>query len=302
MNAHANTNTDANPDLPGAQVLARDSFIEMNARERARSLLDAEGQRELLGPFDALYSPWLPRQGIVAQADDGVIVLRGQLDGREAVVLAVEGRFQGGSIGEVCGAKIAGSLELALLDCEAGRPVLPVLLLETGGVRLQEANLGLAAIAEIQSAVVALRRHVPVVAVVAGMVGCFGGMSLVAGLCSHIVLTRQARLGMNGPEVIEQEAGLEELDAGDRRLVWGLIGGEQRVACGLADVLVEDDAAQVRARVLDCTRAPPAAARSSQVQLWRARIEAAAADAVLDARALRGLWNGNAGQPAGDGR
>ena len=276
--------------VPRQQVLARESFIELGARERARSLLDADGQRELLGPFDALDSPWLPRQGIVPQADDGVVVMRGRLQGRQAVVLALEGRFQGGSIGEVCGAKIAGSLELALRDCAAGRPVLPVLLLETGGVRLQEANLGLAAIAEIQSAVVALRRHVPVVAVIAGMVGCFGGMSLVAGLCSHLIITRQARLGMNGPEVIEQEAGVEELDSADRRLVWSLIGGEQRVATGLADVLVDDDVAQVREQLARLQSQPPAPARSEQVDMWRERIEALAASSDLDPAALRRAW------------
>ena len=276
--------------VPRQQVLARESFIELGARERARSLLDADGQRELLGPFDALDSPWLPRQGIVPQADDGVVVMRGRLQGRQAVVLALEGRFQGGSIGEVCGAKIAGSLELALRDCAAGRPVLPVLLLETGGVRLQEANLGLAAIAEIQSAVVALRRHVPVVAVIAGMVGCFGGMSLVAGLCSHLIITRQARLGMNGPEVIEQEAGVEELDSADRRLVWSLIGGEQRVATGLADVLVDDDVAQVREQLARLHSQPPVPARSEQVDLWRQRIEALAGSADLDPAGLRQAW------------
>ena len=272
------------------EVLARQSFIEMGARERARALLDPQGQRELLGPFDGLQSPWLPRQGIVLQSDDGVVVLRGSLGGRDAVVAALEGRFQGGSIGEVCGAKIAAALELALRDCEAGRPVLPVLLLETGGVRLQEANLGLAVIAEIQSAVVALRRHVPVVAIVAGLVGCFGGMSLVAGLCSHIIVTRQARLGMNGPEVIEQEAGAEELDAGDRRLVWSLIGGEQRVATGLADALVEDDAAQLRGQWLSFVSQAPGPARSSQVAAWRARIEALAAREDLGPQELRAAW------------
>jgi malonate decarboxylase beta subunit len=280
----------ATQTAPQPSVLARQSFIEMSARERARSLLDPEGQRELLGPFDGMQSPWLPRQGIVPQSDDGVVVLRGRLDAREAVIAALEGRFQGGSIGEVCGAKICAALELALRDCEAGRPVLPVLLLETGGVRLQEANLGLAVIAEIQSAVVALRRHVPVVAVIAGMVGCFGGMSLVAGLCSHIVITRQARLGMNGPEVIEQEAGVEELDAADRRLVWSLIGGEQRVATGLADALVEDDAAQVREQVRGFALQAPAAARSTRVAAWRARIDALAAREDLGPGELRAAW------------
>ncbi len=274
------------------------SFIELGGRERARMVLDPGGQRELLGPFDRLMSPWLARQGIVPQSDDGVVIVKGTLDGHAAVVLAVESGFQGGSIGEVSGAKIAGTLELALRDCEAGRPVWPILLLETGGVRLQEANLGLAAIAEIQSAVIALRRHVPVVGVVAGLVGCFGGMSLVAALCSRLVLTRQARLGMNGPEVIEQEAGSEELDARDRRLIWSLIGGEQRCAIGLADRLVDDDAAQVRSAVLQaCTEARSRPARSESVAAYQDRIEGAASLENLDGPGLRLLWSPQVQQP-----
>lgn len=238
---------------------ARESFIELTARERARRLLDAGTFRELLGPFDRLTSPWLPLQGIVCQADDGAIIARGSIDGQPAVVAAIESAFQGGSIGEVSGSKIAGALELALRDCERGRTVRPVIVFETGGVRLQEANLGLAVIAEIQAALVALRRHVPVVGVIAGMVGCFGGMSLAAALCSRLIMTRQGRLGMNGPEVIEQEAGIEELDASDRRRIWQLIGGEQRVASGLADRLVDDDADAVAAAVREAFSAgvPP---------------------------------------------
>jgi malonate decarboxylase beta subunit len=221
--------------------MARESFIELTARERARHLLDAGTFRELLGPFDRVTSPWLPLQGIVCQADDGAVIARGTIDGEPAVICAIESAFQGGSIGEVSGSKIAAALELALRDCERGKTVRPVIVFETGGVRLQEANLGLAVIAEIQSAIVALRRHVPVVGVIAGMVGCFGGMSLAAALCTRLVMTRQGRLGMNGPEVIEQEAGIDELDASDRRRIWQLIGGEQRVATGLADYLAEDD-------------------------------------------------------------
>lgn len=229
--------------------VARPSFIELSARERARALLDEGSFRELLGPFDRLTSPWLPLQGIVCQADDGVVIARGTIGGEPAVVAAIESAFQGGSIGEVAGSKIAAALELALRDRENGRPVRPVIVFETGGVRLQEANLGLAVIAEIQSAIVALRRHVPVVGVIAGMVGCFGGMSLAAALCTRLVMTKQGRLGMNGPEVIEQEAGIDELDASDRLRIWQLIGGAQRVASGFADALVEDDASAIAAAV-----------------------------------------------------
>ncbi|HZZ85511.1 MAG TPA: biotin-independent malonate decarboxylase subunit beta [Anaeromyxobacteraceae bacterium] len=274
-----------------ARILARRSFVELTARERARAVLDREGQRELLGPFDRLHSPWLERQGIVPQEDDGVVVLRGRLDGRPAVAVAIEGGFQGGSMGEVGGAKIAGALELALRDAERGAPVLPVLILETGGVRLQEANLGLAAIAEIQASLIALRRRVPVVGVVAGMVGCFGGMSLAAALCTRLVMTRQARLGMNGPEVVEQEAGVEELDAADRPLVWSLVGGEQRHAVGLADALVEDDVAAVSAAVREAFARPaPPAHRSEQVARFERRLAEIDPAGPLDGPALRCRW------------
>jgi malonate decarboxylase beta subunit len=254
-------------------MMLRDSFIELPARERARWLLDDGTFRELLGPFDRIESPWLPLQGIVCQADDGAVIARGTIDGEPAVIAAIESAFQGGSIGEVSGSKIAAALELALRDCERGKLVRPVVLFETGGVRLQEANLGLAVIAEIQAAIVALRRYVPVVGVIAGMVGCFGGMSLAAGLCSYLIMTKQGRLGMNGPEVIEQEAGIDELDSSDRRRVWQLIGGEQRAATGFADMLVDDDAHAVRAAIHAAfARGIPVAHRTEQVAVYLERL------------------------------
>src|SRR5580658_225775 len=271
------------------RFLARRSFIELPARERARAILDADTFRELLGPFERLKSPWLPLQGVVAQADDGVVVACGSIQGQAAVVMAIEGAYLGGSIGEVSGAKIAGSLELALRDAQRGRPVRPVLLLETGGVRLQEANLGLAAIAEIHAAIVALRRHVPVVAVVTGMVGCFGGLSLAAALCSRLIVTRQARLGMNGPEVIEQEAGIAELDASDVPAVWSVMGGAQRHATGFADVLVADDVAQIAAEVRAAFELP-AVLRTSEVERYRARLARIDPARPPTPEALRTLW------------
>jgi malonate decarboxylase beta subunit len=270
---------------------ARTRFTELSARERAAALLDPVTFRELIGPFERLESPHLEPQGIVPACDDGVVVARGDIDGEGAVVLAVEGLFQGGGIGEVSGAKIAGALELAFRDAESGRPVCPVLLLETGGIRLQEANLGLLAIAEIHAAIVALRSYVPVVGVIAGMVGCFGGMAIAAGLCSHVVMTREGRLGLNGPQVIEQEAGVAELDSEDRRLVWETIGGEQRVATGMADALVEDDVEAIARAVRAAFEAGASMEhRSAQVGSYEARLAGIDASEPLDGPTLRALW------------
>jgi malonate decarboxylase beta subunit len=274
-----------------ARRLERSSFIELGARARAAAVLDAGTFRELVGPFDRVHSPWLAMQGVVPQEDDGVVVARGCIDGRAAVAIAIESAFQGGSLGEVAGAKIACALELALRDCERGAPTCAVLLLETGGVRLQEANLGLALVAEIHAHIVALRRHVPVVGVIAGMVGCFGGMSLAAALCSHLVLTRQARLGMNGPEVIEQEAGVAELDASDRPLVWSLIGGAQRHALAMVDALVPDEADAVAQAVRErIRRGVPAEHRTEQVALYRELLTRVDPATPIDPATLAALW------------
>jgi malonate decarboxylase beta subunit len=244
-------------------LLQRGSFIELDARNRARALLDPGSMRELLDPFDRIKSPWLEMQGVAAQADDGVVVAKGTINRHPVVVLAIEGAYQGGSMGEVGGAKIAGALELAAEDNRSGTPTCAVILFETGGVRLQEANLGLAAIADIHAAIVDLRRYQPVIAITAGTVGCYGGMSIAAGLCSYLIVTREARLGLNGPAVIEQEAGIIEFDSRDKPFIWSFTGGEQRYLTGLVDAYVHDDVREIQASTVDfITRGVPAHHRS----------------------------------------
>lgn len=281
--------SDARDDV---SFVNRQSFIELSARERATALLDTGTARELLGPFDRVESPWLPMQGVTPQADDGCVVIKGKISGRPAVVVALEGAFQGGSLGEVSGAKLTVALDLAGADNEKGIPTSAVLLLETGGVRLQEANLGLAAIAEIMASILVLRKQAPVICVIAGTVGCFGGMSLAAGLSSYIVMTREARLGLNGPEVIEQESGIDEFDSSDRALIWAINGGEQRYATGVADALVDDDTVQVSAAIrYFMAKGVPPVHRSSQVALYRGRIEALDPSSQWDPKALRATWS-----------
>jgi malonate decarboxylase beta subunit len=281
------------PTLLGPhEFLARKSFVELNARERAQALLDEGSYRELLGPFERLESPWLLPQGVVPQADDGLIVARGKIRGTDSVILAIEGQFQGGGIGEVSGAKIAAALDLTLEDAKKGHPIQVVLLLETGGVRLQEANLGLEAIAEINSSLIALRQYVPVVGVIAGMVGCFGGMSITASLCSYLIMTREARLGLNGPEVIEEQSGIEEFDSKDRQLIWGVNGGEQRHATGFADYLAEDDVEAIKECIVEAFgRGIPATHRSEQVDDYLKRLAAIDVSHQLESSEVRNLWS-----------
>jgi len=274
-----------------ARLLQQHSFVELGARQRAKTLLDEGSFRELIGPFDRVMSPWLIQQGIVAQADDGVIVAKGTVGGLPVVIAAIEGAFQGGSMGEVGGAKMAGALELAAEDNRKGIPTAAILLLETGGVRLQEANLGLAAIAEIHAAIVDLRQYQPVVGVVAGSVGCFGGMSIAAGLCSYLLVTQEARLGLNGPQVIEQEAGIDEYDSRDRPFIWSLTGGEQRYASHLVDGFAADDVQAIREQVSGwISLGAPAQERSSQYELFLQRLARLDTTSQIDPQTVRQLY------------
>ncbi|MES1925626.1 biotin-independent malonate decarboxylase subunit beta [Salinisphaera sp. T31B1] len=278
--------------MNSAGLLERQSFVEMSARARVTRVLDSGTMRELLDPFERLRSPWLAMQDIVTQADDGVVIARGTIAGVDVVCAAIEPAFQGGSMGEVGGAKIAGALEAALADARDGQPVVPVLLLETGGVRLQEANCGLAAIAEIHAAIVALREFVPVVGVITGPVGCFGGMSIAAGLCSELIVTREARLGLNGPQVIEQEAGIDEFDSRDRPLIWGLTGGDQRHATGLVERLCDDDCENLAAAIAEAVTAPPATpARMRAVDTQLARLSAIDPSRALSPAEVRSVYD-----------
>ncbi len=284
-----------------ARLLQQHSFIELGARQRAKALLDPGSFRELVDPFQRVMSPWLERQGVVTQADDGAVIAKGTVGGRPVVLAAIEGAFQGGSLGEVSGAKIAGALELAAEDNRNGIPTAAILLLETGGVRLQEANLGLAAIADIHAAIVDLRQYQPVIGVVAGSVGCFGGMSIAAGLCSHLIVTREARLGLNGPQVIEQEAGIAEYDSRDRPFIWSLTGGEQRFASGLADDYVVDDAVEIGQRVRECLeQGAPKRVRSQQHEEYLARLAAVDTEVQITAQAVRDLYTAARASNASD--
>ncbi|MCT4703088.1 biotin-independent malonate decarboxylase subunit beta [Enterobacteriaceae bacterium H20N1] len=270
------------------------SFIELKARERARLLLDDGSYRELLDPFEGIVSPWLGPQGIVPQSDDGMVVAKGTLNGGPAVVIAIEGSFQGGSMGEVSGAKMAAALELAAEDNRNGIPTQAVLCLETGGVRLQEANLGLAAIADIHAAIVDLRRYTPVVGVIAGTVGCFGGMSIAAALCSYLIVTREARLGLNGPQVIEQEAGIDEYDSRDRPFIWSMTGGEVRYQSGLVDALVGDGVNAVKQAVNDAiARGVPAKHRTDNYAWYLERLTNFDTGKQADAEQIKQLFGEN---------
>lgn len=251
-------------------LAARRSWFEATARARLAGLLDAGSFCEILPPAESQPSPHLARLDLPGAFDDGVVVGSGRLAGRTVLVAAQEGQFMGGAVGEIHGAKIVGLLRRAVAE----KPAAALLLIDSGGVRLHEANAGLIAISEIMRAVLDARAvGVPVLALVGGTCGAFGGMGIVAKLCSAIVISEEGRLALSGPEVIETVMGVEEFDAKDRALVWRVTGGKHRYLMGDCAALVDDDITAFRAGASDFlagwTEPAPSLAglRASQQQL-----------------------------------
>jgi malonate decarboxylase beta subunit len=217
----------------------KSGWFDATARQRVTGLLDPGSFTEFIGPSERVQSPHLKMFDLPSAFDDGVIIGRGKLKGKDVLVAAQEGQFMGGTFGEVSGAKILGLVRAARDRKELPQTVL--LLLDSGGVRLQEANAGELAVAELMRAIVQARcAGVAVIALVGGKSGAFGGAGLTAATCSRIVISEQGRIGVSGPEVIETNKGVEEFDAQDKALVWSTDGGKNRRLIGGADAFAED--------------------------------------------------------------
>lgn len=220
------------------------SYQEATARERLQQLFDAGSFEEFLPPAARVISPHLGQLNAPVAFDDGVAVGRARLNGLTVYTAAQEGGFMGGAVGEVHGAKLVGLLRRAVQDQAAAL----VLLVESGGVRLHEANAGLIAVSEVMRALLDARAAgVPVIVLVGGANGAFGGMGIVARCANVVIMSEEGRLAMSGPEVIETASGVEEYDARDRALVWRTCGGKHRYLMGDCQQIVADDIAAFRA-------------------------------------------------------
>ncbi len=238
------------------EMLQNQSFLETHARKRAIGLVDSGTYTELAGPRDRLSSPHLPLLGEAIQFDDGVVTGVGLIGQKPVFVASQEGRFVGGAVGEVGGAKTVNIVRLAreaydkmlVLNPhlpEEKRPAV-VISFDTGGVRLHEANAGLLAHAEMMDQFQECRGKLPIISLIGGKVGCFGGMGFVAAAADVVIMSQNGRIGLTGPEVIEEEMGQDEFDASDRALVYRTTGGKHKYIMGDCNFLVPDSIAAFR--------------------------------------------------------
>ncbi|WP_291374552.1 biotin-independent malonate decarboxylase subunit beta [Acinetobacter sp. UBA6720] len=229
------------------QVMLKNSFYEKTARARIQALVDAQSFNEILKPTEVEVSPHLSALDIPGSFDDGVIIGTARVNGTAVHIMAQEGQFMGGAVGEIHGAKIVGLLHKAIQD--QAQAVL--FFVDSGGVRLHEANAGLIAISEIMRAMLQVRNAgIPIITVIGGTCGAFGGMGISSCLSSAIIMTEEGRLALSGPEVIETVKGVEEFDSKDRALVWRVTGGKHRYLLNHVQALVEDDITDIRDVIL----------------------------------------------------
>jgi malonate decarboxylase beta subunit len=235
------------------------SFYEATARERAKYILNEGTFRELVGPDSRVTSPHLPVLGEAVSFDDGVVTAVGKIRTRPVFVISQEGRFIGGSVGEVGGAKMAGLFREALKLYEKAKAKYPgtenrlpaiVISFETGGVRLHEANAGLLAHAEVMEQIQKCRGKIPVISLVGSKVGCFGGMGFVCVATDLTIMSELGRIGLTGPEVIEEVMGKKEFDSSDRALIYRTTGGKHKYIMGDCAYLVADSIGAFRAQLM----------------------------------------------------
>jgi acetyl-CoA carboxylase carboxyltransferase component len=180
---------------------------KLTARERIDLLLDPGTFTEL----DLLARHRAHGMGIEADRPytDGVITGWGEVEGRKVVVFAQDFTVFGGALGEVYAEKIHKVMDLA---AKVGCPV--VGLNDSGGARIQEGVVSLAAYGGIFFRNVQASGVVPQISVILGP--CAGGAVYSPAMTDFIFMVREtSHMFITGPDVVKtvtgEEVTLEEL-------------------------------------------------------------------------------------------
>lgn len=181
----------------------------LSAPERIESLADEgsffEIDSELFALDPLTFSAAKPYTETLAKARDtsglaeAILTGRATIDGHPVVLGAMDFRFVGASMGSVVGEKVARALELA-----ATERVPAVLVISSGGARMQEGMLSLMQMAKTAAAAERLSSAgVPFISVLADPT--YGGVTASFPVLADIILAEpQARIGFTGPRIIEQ--------------------------------------------------------------------------------------------------
>ncbi|MCR5342766.1 MULTISPECIES: acyl-CoA carboxylase subunit beta [unclassified Butyrivibrio] len=158
-------------------LLDENSFVEIGAQVKARSTDFNLKQTET--------------------PSDGVVTGYGVIGGRLVYVYAQDASVLGGSVGEMHAKKIAGLYDMAL---KMGAPVIG--LIDSAGLRLQEATDALNAFGEIYRKQVSASGVVPQITAILG--SCGGGLALFPTMTDFTFMEEKSgKLFVNSPNVLE---------------------------------------------------------------------------------------------------
>ena len=133
------------------------------------------------------------------QALDAIVTGHGAIAGVEVMLGSFEFKFMGGSMGPVVGEKIARLLEAAI---EGKLPV--VMVISSGGARMQEGILSLMQMAKTSALVGEMKKNgLPYITVLADPTT--GGVAASFAMLGDVIIAEPgALIGFAGPRVIEQ--------------------------------------------------------------------------------------------------
>ncbi|MBQ7679165.1 MAG: carboxyl transferase [Butyrivibrio sp.] len=163
------------------------------ASERIRSLLDDNSFAEIGALVAARNTDFGLKQA--PTPSDGVVTGYGTIDGRLVYVYSQDVSVLGGSVGEMHARKIARVYELAT---KTGAPVIG--LIDSAGLRLQEATDALNAFGEIYAAQVNASGVIPQITAIFG--NCGGGLALIPAITDFTFMETKSALYVNAPNVL----------------------------------------------------------------------------------------------------
>ncbi|MCR4758591.1 Acetyl-CoA carboxylase, carboxyltransferase component [Butyrivibrio sp. INlla18] len=165
------------------------------ASQRINALLDENSFVEIGGLVTARSTDFNLKQE--ETPSDGVVTGYGVINGNLVYVYSQDASVLGGSIGEMHAKKIVRLYELAI---KTGSPVIG--LIDSAGLRLQEATDALNAFGEIYLKQVEASGVVPQITAIFGT--CGGGLALIPSITDFTFMEEQkAKLFVNSPNVLE---------------------------------------------------------------------------------------------------
>jgi acetyl-CoA carboxylase carboxyl transferase subunit beta len=186
-----------------------DHHFDLIARDRIELLADEGSFAETDGTLVSVdplgftagksYAATLVRSRTETGLADAAITGRATIDGRPVALGALDFRFIGASMGSVMGERIARLFELAIAE---RRPV--VLVIASGGARMQEGMLSLMQMAKTAAAAERLARAcLPYVAVLVHPT--YGGVTASFAVLADVIFAEPgASIGFAGPRLVEQ--------------------------------------------------------------------------------------------------